>query len=626
MIRKSLTLLIIICLTSWGHAVTRLSINNAAHYSITSVPEKIVLSSDVVSIGNTLLCEFFLDVNDNKVIDTHDQSLAYFKFKDGLGWIRDSELPEEGIPGDETPTDGVIETTLTLDDNFRAFSRQTWLVRMTDQDNSTAIASMEWRTPFSKYCVKGIVQDQDSLDRLAHAFVSFRNDEYADVERVAVTDADGAFAIDLFPGKWIAFASNELDKSYRNAKPTMINVASSNKNLVLNAERYAAFIEGVIHFNNGEAVENVTVALQNKLNYDIYYARTDEYGKYKIGVDPGEYVATVSQYASIYLGNHYWPEGFYAKPAIEHLSVASRSVLVKDFQFKPYPAYVRGECRQNGVPLQDVLVQGIAVDSKTGEQLLYQTFSNSDGSFSLGVESELVTTVVAQKEGGYIAENPTFRNIDMRRQSISSGYTFNFARTASLMSLSGVVHKDNSPVRDVCVVAFNSDNRRPESHLIAQTDENGAYYFDIKMSGDWQVGVFENDFSVHPPLYYQYMSPGLNYRDLDFALSTDGNNDDYVEGELHLADFNLTPHFPDPFYKETVIDFVLPKSSYTQIDVLDMDGEEVTSLVNDELDSGYQKIRWDGADDQGNIIANGVYFCRIKYQEITSVQPITLLR
>ena len=38
------------------------------------------------------------------------------------------------------------------------------------------------------------------------------------------------------------------------------------------------------------------------------------------------------------------------------------------------------------------------------------------------------------------------------------------------------------------------------------------------------------------------------------------------------------------------------------------------------------KIRWDGADKDGNIIANGVYLCRIKYQEKTTIQPITLLR
>ena len=259
-------------------------------------------------------------------------------------------------------------------------------------------------------------------------------------------------------------------------------------------------------------------------------------------------------------------------------------------------------------------------------QQLYQTFSKADGSFNLGVGKKQITSLVAQKEGGYIAENATFRNINMRAQATASGYNFSFARTASLMSLSGAVLKDNVPAADVFVVAFNSGSKGPDGHLITQTDENGAYYFDIKMAGDWQIGVFDKNHSAHPQIYYNYMSPGLKYRDLDFALSSDTKNDDIVQCELQLADFNLSPHFPNPFCKETVIDFILPKSSYTQIDVLDMDGVEVTSLVNNECASGYQKVSWDGADDQGNIIANGVYYCRIKYRETTEIQPITLFR
>jgi hypothetical protein len=57
-----------------------------------------------------------------------------------------------------------------------------------------------------------------------------------------------------------------------------------------------------------------------------------------------------------------------------------------------------------------------------------------------------------------------------------------------------------------------------------------------------------------------------------------------------------------------------------------MDGNELTTLVDHDLSGGFQKVRWDGTDDFGNMIANGVYLCRIKSKESTTVVPITLLR
>ena len=625
MIRKSVAALMILTMACGGRAVTRLTINNSSNYLVTLLPAKIVLFSDGVSPGNTLSCEIFMDVNGNNDIDTYDQCLAFFRLQDGLGWVRDAGLPDEGIPGDETPKDGCIQTTLRLDENLRAYSSQTWIVRMTE-DNSVATALLTWRLPPGDAGVTGIVLDKDSRKSLSHVLVRLKNNENPDIERLAVADEKGEFAVDLFPGKWVACTSSSQNQSYRPSKPFAVAVRRQRSRLTLYAEKYKSFIEGRVCFENKSAVENVTIALQNTNNFEIYRARTDENGYFKIGVDPGQYVITTTEYSSIYLGNHYWPEGFYADPAVAQVSVAPGEIVHHHITFSPYPAFIRGVCTQSGAPLQDVLVQGVAVDPQTGEHRLYQTFSNADGSFSLGVEQGLITSVVAQKEGGYIAENATFRNIDMRRRNTAEGYNFNFSRTASMMSLSGAVYKGNRPVEGVYVVAFNSDNKRPESHLVAKTDENGAYYFDIKIEGDWQIGIYEDDHSVHPQMYYKYLSPGLKYRDLDFVLSGEGENTNRYKGELQLADFNLAPHFPNPFYKETIIDFVLPKSSYTQIDVIDMDGEEVTSLVNDKLSSGYQKVRWDGTDDQGNVIANGVYFCRMKSQEKTTIQPITLLR
>jgi hypothetical protein len=399
-----------------------------------------------------------------------------------------------------------------------------------------------------------------------------------------------------------------------------------NLNLDVRVDKFDAFIEGRVNFENDSPVENVTVALQNRETLEIFNIRTDQNGRFKVGLEAGHYVVTTSQYYSRYLGNHYWPDGFYAEPAIDTLEVTTGQIFEENIIFRPYPVTIRGVCTVDGHPLSDVLVQGIAIDPRTNQQQLYQTFSKSDGSYALGLFPKEIKSVIAQKEGFIAAPLAGFHNININEERAERDYNFKFTEQLGLMKLSGSVFGAGSqPLADVYVVAYNIWDNSPDGHLITKTDADGRYYFDIKVEGDWQVGVFKEGAQVRPELYYKYMSPGLKYKNLNFVVSAESDMKT-GSGQLLLSDFNLLPHLPDPFFKETVIDFVLPKSSHTQVEVLSLDGHELTTLLDLDLSSGYQKLRWDGTDETGNTLASGVYLCRIKAQKNTTVLPITLLR
>ena len=194
------------------------------------------------------------------------------------------------------------------------------------------------------------------------------------------------------------------------------------------------------------------------------------------------------------------------------------------------------------------------------------------------------------------------------------------------MSLSGQVRDDSNPVENAYVVAYNETDPGPNSHIITRTDKKGAYNFEIINKGDWKIGVYKPGYDAHPEIYYTFLFPGINYRNLDFILSSETDQTDSFSGTLELAEFNILPRVPNPFYGKTIIDFVLPESIYTTVDVLSFDGDKVTTLIDDELSSGYQSLQWDGTDNEGNKIANGVYLCRVQAHDKTTVLPITLLR
>jgi hypothetical protein len=77
-------------------------------------------------------------------------------------------------------------------------------------------------------------------------------------------------------------------------------------------------------------------------------------------------------------------------------------------------------------------------------------------------------------------------------------------------------------------------------------------------------------------------------------------------------DFELTQNYPNPFNPTTTIRYALPEDANVKLTVYNMMGREIKSLVNQKLSAGYHYAEWDGTDNNGNIVANGLYLYRIE--------------
>ena len=104
-----------------------------------------------------------------------------------------------------------------------------------------------------------------------------------------------------------------------------------------------------------------------------------------------------------------------------------------------------------------------------------------------------------------------------------------------------------------------------------------------------------------------------------------------VEGEeddanLRPTDFALRQNFPNPFNPTTIIQYALPKASQVRIEVYNVLGQRVRTLVDETQRPGYKTINWDGRDDAGNEVSSGVYFCRIQAGSFEESRKMTLLK
>jgi len=93
---------------------------------------------------------------------------------------------------------------------------------------------------------------------------------------------------------------------------------------------------------------------------------------------------------------------------------------------------------------------------------------------------------------------------------------------------------------------------------------------------------------------------------------------DFIDKQLATlqavpSSYELSQNFPNPFNPLTTIRYGLPKEERVTLKVYNFLGQEVTTLVDDELKpAGYHAAIWDGRNKNGGAVASGVYFVRLR--------------
>jgi hypothetical protein len=96
------------------------------------------------------------------------------------------------------------------------------------------------------------------------------------------------------------------------------------------------------------------------------------------------------------------------------------------------------------------------------------------------------------------------------------------------------------------------------------------------------------------------------------------------DGELPTA-VSLSQNLPNPFGEETGIAYTLPAKSDVLLQVFNVAGKLVRTLVDGPQPAGRWNVGWDGADENGQAVSNGVYFYRLTTGEKTIEKRMVLV-
>lgn len=81
---------------------------------------------------------------------------------------------------------------------------------------------------------------------------------------------------------------------------------------------------------------------------------------------------------------------------------------------------------------------------------------------------------------------------------------------------------------------------------------------------------------------------------------------------------------PNPAAGATTVKFVLPASGRARVDVFDVAGRLVRTVMNDQMQAGQHQVRWDGRSTAGGAAADGIYFVHLRTKQGTSTRKVLL--
>ncbi len=260
----------------------------------------------------------------------------------------------------------------------------------------------------------------------------------------------------------------------------------------------------------------------------------------------------------------------------------------------------------------------------------YQATYGGDGDAFVTKLSSSGSMIYSTYLGGGIDESGASIAVDDKGNAYvaSSTGSYNFPTQNPFQTV-----QSPYPLHDVFVTKLSSSG----TGLIYSTYLGGAgddAASDIAVDGSGNAFVTGGTYSFNFPTLNPYQATCQScgyYRNADVFVTKL-----YFDVVADVSD-EMTPislpekpaldqNYPNPFNPSTEIGFDLPKPSFVSLDIYDVLGRKVTTLINERLTAGSKRVQWNGRDNTGTEVASGVYFYRLQTSDHVEVRKMVLLK
>ena len=113
---------------------------------------------------------------------------------------------------------------------------------------------------------------------------------------------------------------------------------------------------------------------------------------------------------------------------------------------------------------------------------------------------------------------------------------------------------------------------------------------------------------------------------LRFVNTANANITDEKSQQVFPTDIILHPAYPNPFNTSTALNYQLFANSMVKIDIFNILGYRVKTVLNEKQAPGYKTIVWDGKNERGLPVGAGLYFYQLQTPTYIHTKKMVLVR
>ncbi len=183
---------------------------------------------------------------------------------------------------------------------------------------------------------------------------------------------------------------------------------------------------------------------------------------------------------------------------------------------------------------------------------------------------------------------------------------------------------------------FKKNKGHQQAELRLPFGDECLWYLNVELNDSIGIGVFyqnEGD-SVYNPYFDYWFRRVIGKWPINYGAVPDINH----LGTLYLdtttvgietagmqrtlpTRISLSQNFPNPFNPTTQINYALPQDAKVRLDIYNLLGQKVATLVDRKQQAGYHSVRWDASS-----FASGVYFYRLQAGDFVETKRMILLK
>lgn len=182
---------------------------------------------------------------------------------------------------------------------------------------------------------------------------------------------------------------------------------------------------------------------------------------------------------------------------------------------------------------------------------------------------------------------------------------------------------------NILVVDFDGPDCSAAVDLIAKRDGEDIfteYYMTLDENGNGTIEIPDFDISEYVFMLASMSLDCGGAQDYSFWADTYLDNSDVLDDLEKGSVVRIYPNRPNPFSLRTTISYWLPCSDNVEVRIFDANGRTVRDLFGGHQSAGSYEMAWNGEDDDGNAVANGVYFAHVGIGNQELVREVTVIR